>query len=402
MKALNDYPRRVLLIACGMTPQVVTETLYGLRVASAAPFLVNEVKILTTTEGRDRVAGALLEGGHFEGLCLEHHIRDVHFSDADILVLRDASGQALKDIRTPEENAAAADSIAEVVRSLTSCDDVSLHVSLAGGRKTMSYYIGTALSFYGRAQDRLSHVLVSEGYETHPEFFYPTREPRVIATKGGQSLDTSQAKVTLAEIPFVRLRHTLPEHLLLEQTSFGEAVRWSNLDTNPPTLVIDMHKGQLIASGEPVAMDLKLLAFYAGFARRAAQGNSPIEVGDRHSLPLSESFMEEFAKLRGIDAASLEDLDRLYDVLSDEGIHPKTLRSLESGVNRKYLRPIVTGINNALDASLGSRVGHLYHVRFHGSDKEKGGGVSRYGLGLEAEKITLLDQRGMGSEGEVT
>lgn len=35
--------RRILVAACGMTPQIVTETLFALRVTAAQPFAVNEV-----------------------------------------------------------------------------------------------------------------------------------------------------------------------------------------------------------------------------------------------------------------------------------------------------------------------------------------------------------------------
>lgn len=39
----------------------------------------------------------------------------------------------------------------------------------------MGYYLGYALSLYGRAQDRLSHVLVTERYESLRDFFIPHR-----------------------------------------------------------------------------------------------------------------------------------------------------------------------------------------------------------------------------------
>ncbi|MBF4102237.1 hypothetical protein INT80_01850 [Gallibacterium anatis] len=45
-----------------------------------------------------------------------------------------------------------------------------MHVSIAGGRKTMGFFAGYALSLYGRAQDSLSHVLVSAEYEAIQNF----------------------------------------------------------------------------------------------------------------------------------------------------------------------------------------------------------------------------------------
>jgi CRISPR-associated protein (TIGR02584 family) len=41
----------------------------------------------------------------------------------------------------------------------TADPQASLHVSIAGERKTMGFYVGYALSLFGRTQGRLSHVL---------------------------------------------------------------------------------------------------------------------------------------------------------------------------------------------------------------------------------------------------
>ena len=53
----------------------------------------------------------------------------------------------------------------------------SLHVSIAGGRKTMGFYVGYALSLFARDQDRLSHVLVPPSLESRQDFFYPPPPP---------------------------------------------------------------------------------------------------------------------------------------------------------------------------------------------------------------------------------
>jgi CRISPR-associated protein (TIGR02584 family) len=59
------------------------------------------------------------------------------------------------------------------VRELTADPDCAIHASIAGGRKTMGFYLGYALSLFGRPQDRLSHVLVSSPFESNQNFFYP-------------------------------------------------------------------------------------------------------------------------------------------------------------------------------------------------------------------------------------
>jgi CRISPR-associated protein (TIGR02584 family) len=49
-------------------------------------------------------------------------------------------------------------------------------MSIAGGRKTMGFYAGYALSLYGRAQDRMSHVLVEESSKLLETFLSNTRK----------------------------------------------------------------------------------------------------------------------------------------------------------------------------------------------------------------------------------
>ena len=84
----------------------------------------------------------------------------------------------------PADNDATADAITERLRAFTADPETALHVSIAGGRKTMGYYLGYALSLFGRPQDRLSHVLVSPPFESHPQFYYPSPGERVIHTLG--------------------------------------------------------------------------------------------------------------------------------------------------------------------------------------------------------------------------
>jgi len=74
----------------------------------------------------------------------------------------------------------------------------------------MGFLLGYALSLFGRPQDRLSHVLVDQAFETHPEFFYPPKMSRVLTTREGRPINATDARVLLADIPIVRLRLGLP------------------------------------------------------------------------------------------------------------------------------------------------------------------------------------------------
>jgi len=170
-------PRRILLAVTGLSPQIVTETLYALACRSETPWVPHEVHLITTATGRREAELNLLadqkprgEPGWFHRLRDDYSLPPICFDTDCIHVLGDAAGTALDDIRTPADNERAADFITEIVRQLTGDEHSELHVSIAGGRKTMGYYLGYALSLFGRAQDRLSHVLVSEPFENNREF----------------------------------------------------------------------------------------------------------------------------------------------------------------------------------------------------------------------------------------
>ncbi|MDS4070626.1 MAG: CRISPR-associated ring nuclease Csm6, partial [Candidatus Competibacter sp.] len=214
----ESYPRRILLCVAGLSPQIVTETLYALTVTGEPRFVPTEIHLLTTAEGAERARLTLLgdEPGWFHRMRGDHGLPAIRFTLDTIHILRAADGRLLDDIREPADNEAIADAITAMVRELTADPDSAVHASIAGGRKTMGFYLGYALSLFGRPQDRLSHVLVSSPFESNPNFFYPAPVERVIFATGPDQrpLDASSATVTLAEIPFVRLRDGLQESLL--------------------------------------------------------------------------------------------------------------------------------------------------------------------------------------------
>ena len=217
-----------MLAVTGLSPQVVTETLYALAVVQSPPFVPTEVQLVTTARGAEHARLTLLskDPGWFHRFCGDHLLEGIRFDPALIHTLRTADGEPMEDIRTPADNERAADLITERVRQITEAATCALHVSIAGGRKTMGFYAGYAMSLYGRPQDRLSHVLVSPPFESHPDFFYPTSQSRVIYSldTAKQPLDTREARVTLAEIPFVRLRDGLPARLQRGQSSFSHTI----------------------------------------------------------------------------------------------------------------------------------------------------------------------------------
>lgn len=232
---MNNYNKRILLSVTGMSPAVVTETLYAL--VTEKGFIPTEIQVITTEQGKNKLLQTLLgiQGGRKESKgALQEFIEDygdkygfssIRFDESCVRIITDESGQNLPDIRTPEENEQAANSIVQLVGKLCQDEDCQLHVSIAGGRKTMGFFMGYALSLYGREQDKLSHVLVDAQYESLPSFYYPKPYSYLINDRDGKEIDAKDGKVMLAEIPWVRLGLGVPEDLKQQSISYSESVK---------------------------------------------------------------------------------------------------------------------------------------------------------------------------------
>ena len=135
----------------------------------------------------------------------------------------------MEDIRTEMDAVQFGDLISEIVRTETLDDRSRVHLSLAGGRKTMSFQGGAAMSLFGRAQDELSHVLVHPSdFEGCSEFWFPSTTPTLVKHNDGRALDASQATIEFALIPFIRVRDRLPDELLHKRLDYAANVAQTN------------------------------------------------------------------------------------------------------------------------------------------------------------------------------
>lgn len=239
------HPNRTLLLAVtGMSPAIITETLYGIdRNGDEWP---KEIQVITTSKGKDKIYEGLITNKHLDNLCQELRKPKIPFSDAHILVVPDAQGLPVEDARSLEDHEALANFIMTTVRDATTNDATRIHASIAGGRKTMTFYLGYAMSLFGRHFDKLSHVLVSEGFESCPEFFYPTREDHTVISHAKKELNAKDAEVTLADIPFIRQRSLMPDLIKrVEGTiNFRHLVDLINLGEQPEAIALHIYPTQ--------------------------------------------------------------------------------------------------------------------------------------------------------------
>jgi CRISPR-associated protein (TIGR02584 family) len=258
--------RRILACVSGMSPAIVTETLFAL--VTQQDFIPDEVHVITTLEGRKRIHKHLLDPltGHFHAFLREYLPgRSIRF-DADTIHLIGAEdGDEREDIQTDDDNRAAANTLYRVLRELKSVPGTHLHASVAGGRKSMSFYMGQAFSLVAEPQDRLSHVLVSDPFENPAlQFFYPPRTPRDFSAADKQTGQTTlvansaNAHVQLADLSVIKLRSMLGEMPARAQRDFDFAIRLAQATLEPPKVRLvwsaNADEGRVEMLGESIKM----------------------------------------------------------------------------------------------------------------------------------------------------
>jgi len=197
--------KNILICVSGLTPQIVTETLYCLSVQKNVR--IDGIYVLTTKRGRDVILGIdkdpktpkLPLRNELENLCSRYKITIPKFENNDehIVVTKEESLE-LSDIRTDKHNILFPNKTCEFIRKLSLNPDNILYCSISGGRKTMSVHLAVALSLFGREKDKLLHVLTNP--ENEFKEFYPKNK-------------NEEEELELSEIPFVRLRSIISSQI---------------------------------------------------------------------------------------------------------------------------------------------------------------------------------------------
>ncbi|MBP8151183.1 MAG: TIGR02584 family CRISPR-associated protein [Xylophilus sp.] len=406
--------KHTLLATTGASPQVVTETLHAIHHENLQ--WPDDIYLITTSFGKKAAVKGLLEEGHLQRLCIELNRPMPAFSGNHVLVTPGADGTEVEDARSLPDHEALANFIMTEVRNRTASPDTSLHASLAGGRKTMTFYIGYAMSLFGRAQDTLSHVLVSEGYENIPDFWFPTQsEAHRYVDNRGRKLDASTAEVTLAPIPFIRHRRNLPQVLLQSDSTvqFADLVQLINLGENRqdirvsvdlPAQTLRVHNENNTLNVE-ITLGLLELAFYTFMARATLKGETdwtrPSK--DKRDAFFAKVLLEDLLPLCGL-ACSDDPLDNVNRLSNYNTMHTRfksdTIEALRCGIAQNWFDSRKNKITRALTEKLPENL-----VRWIApasiwtedgtrlSDDEiektlKGGG---YGLPLEKHQISIVE-----------
>jgi hypothetical protein len=220
--------------------------------------------------------------------------------------------QPLHDLISAEDHTAAADQIIRTVAKLAADDTTAIHASLAGGRKTMGFYLGKAMSLFGRPADRLSHVLVNEPFEETPGFYFPPLEPVDLPLRRGGTANTANARISLAEIPFLHLGRSLHANVLrainVDDFSFSDAVLWAQRATEQPTVVVNIET-RSVWLGEEKSVELQLSplhkAFYVWMLWRRANEQTVFNITGTDWSPLYDLQLK-MGMTDGLDVNALD------------------------------------------------------------------------------------------------
>jgi len=238
MKLGAPQTRTVLVAVTGMSPAVLTETVWALAnpATGAERVVPDHIVAITTTAGRDRLHSLFFKDRHwatFQQKLAAQLGRNknllagrLRFGPAQdhirIIPTAGPDAQDADDIRTPADHAAAADFILRTVREFSEEDGTRIIFSVAGGRKTMGALLFSVATLLGRPGDRVTHVLVNEPYENPRHgFLYPG------CLLGPDPLpeNTPAPRIELADVPFVPLRRLFARDLGGRISGYMDLVR---------------------------------------------------------------------------------------------------------------------------------------------------------------------------------
>ncbi len=378
--------KEVLVFVAGATPQIITETIYALSQKNP-PIYPDSIYIITTDIGRRLIGKSLIDEGMLLKLCEEYSIPYPGIGEENFIVAIDSNGRRLEDIRSSEDNYIIAELIMKVIKEIRKDPSVRLHCSIAGGRKTMSLYLGLALQLFGKQDDKLYHVLISPPeLESNPDFFYKPKKNKVIKHPmpdgSFKFINTKDAKIELAELPFIRLSDKLD----LQETNLKEIIKESQRDIDTATiqsrLIVNFKDRNILIGKKLINMYPIHLSVYVAFLRQKVYSCK------RPELPYCKDCTECFQTLTNLSTKeAIEDIAKDYShIYGERSLKAKELLSKwENGMPMEQLRQYITKINKKLEREIPDTLLPYYRItslRQYAS--------TRYGVKVERKKIEII------------
>lgn len=377
----------ILICLAGVTPQIVTETIYALS-RNIPPVFVKELYIITTSYGKQLLTDTLIKQGILKRLIDEYRLPGIYFTEECLVVIKNPEGTPLQDIRDNEENEATGDIITGFIREKAGDATTRLHCSIAGGRKTMGFYLGGALQLFGRPWDKLYHVLVNPEFESNPDFFYPPKKSKQIPCRmpdGTKSMvNTDHACIQLAELPFIRLKGKLR----LGSNNFRELVRQGQegIDTAvvQEPLRVNLRDRMIEVGDRTIDFTPMELSLYMILMEQKLHHCCHSE--KRYCLECIDCYTS-IEYLMGRDAlnAFVVCYEKMYGKDSLKGRELYEKYGKKGGIPPKILRQIISKVRRKIEDGIRDKS----HVSFYTIASAGSYGSTRYGLRLEKGKMVI-------------
>jgi CRISPR-associated protein (TIGR02584 family) len=296
-----DTSEVILFAMVGLSPAILTETVWALA-HEEIPVIPDRVVVVTTKAGRARLQEELFTQDG-QGMTIWKSLRAVLESEGyeigDKLVFGMAGDSVrlcsaidpesritmdLEDIRTARENEAMANFILESLRGFVETPGTEVIASMAGGRKTMGALLYAAMTLVGREFDQVTHVFVSEPYESPaltPRFYFPGQPEQALTHANGNVCQACKAVVELAYVPFVPLRNAFATELGQMPESFTQLVRKYRRDVSGSRVKyhvrVHISSPLLEINGERYRLSPKEHVLMHFLAKRLLEGAAPLE-----------------------------------------------------------------------------------------------------------------------------
>lgn len=260
-----ESTRKILVAGMGTSPAVLTNAVWALA-HQKKPVVPDEVVVLITKNGKELLRRELTENGVWEEMLAEMKREKIDidgrlvFGETSIRTIPDVRGNEIDDLRTGEDNLRAADFMLSQLRQYTEDGGTELHVSIAGGRKTMSALLFSCMTLLGRECDKIYHVLLPQAIEAGatPTFFFPKRSTTYTDRSSGKKYKAKDLHPELFEVPFVRMRGWYQDKFKTIPPSYRTLISRVQEVAPPaiayPEIEIDAWNGWVKVDGKAVAM----------------------------------------------------------------------------------------------------------------------------------------------------
>lgn len=353
--------KNILVCISGLTPQIVTETLYALSIQKNIQ--IDEIFIITTKRGKEVILGTDKDkktpdvklSAEIANLSKDYKIKPPKFSANKNIFIAEEESLELYDIKTDTDNILFPNKAAQLIEKLSKPNENILHVSLSGGRKSMSAHIALTLSLFARSGDKLYHILTDEKYEFGS--FYPKSE------------DEKKALI-ISEIPFVRLRalnlfkikNGIKYSELVEQTQKRLAALTENAK-----IIIELKKKSIKYKNRSIFLTPTQISLYMIFAESRINGEEGYLINQIKELEFAQKLKQYLSTF----------YNQYFDENDKKHWHKK-------GIEAEYFYQNRSKINKALKTFLTDEEYNLFAVKSY-----KEWGNTLYKINANKERIGI-------------